>query len=47
MTLFSPRLTKDWGDPSVIGIDGYRAKGGYQALPRALEMPASDLIQLV
>ena len=48
MTLdFSPRLTKDWGDPSVIGIDGYRAKGGYQALPRALEMPATDLIQLV
>jgi NADH-quinone oxidoreductase subunit F len=41
------RLTKDWGDPSVIGIDGYRAKGGYQALPRALEMPAADLIQLV
>ena len=31
----------------MIGIDGYRAKGGYQALPRALEMPATDLIQLV
>ena len=35
---FAPRLTRDWDDPSVIGIDGYRAKGGYQALPRALEM---------
>jgi NADH-quinone oxidoreductase subunit F len=48
MTLdFERRLTKDWDDPSVIGIEGYRAKGGYQALPRALEMPAADLIQLV
>jgi NADH-quinone oxidoreductase subunit F len=44
---FEPRLTRDWGDPSVIAIDGYRAKGGYQALSRALEMSTADLIQLV
>jgi NADH-quinone oxidoreductase subunit F len=44
---FERRLTRDWGDPSVIALEGYRAKGGYEALRRALEMPAADLIQLV
>ncbi len=41
------RLTRDWDDPSVIGIEGYRAKGGYEGLKRALEMPGADLIQVV
>jgi NADH:ubiquinone oxidoreductase, NADH-binding (51 kD) subunit len=35
---FEPRLTRDWDDPSVIGIDGYVAKGGYQGLTKALAM---------
>ncbi|MEO8475615.1 MAG: NADH-quinone oxidoreductase subunit NuoF [Actinomycetota bacterium] len=41
------RLTRDWDDPSVIGIEGYRAKGGYEGLKRALEMSGADLIQVV
>ena len=40
MTLeFERRLTRDWDDPSVIGVDGYVAKGGYEGLKDALGMP--------
>jgi len=41
------RLTRDWDDPSVIGIDGYRAKGGYEALKNALNMEAAAIIDTV
>jgi NADH-quinone oxidoreductase subunit F len=44
---FERRLTRDWDDPSVIGIDGYRAKGGYEALRNALSMEAADIIEQV
>jgi NADH-quinone oxidoreductase subunit F len=44
---FEPRLTRDWPDPSVIGIDGYVAKGGYDALARALTMADVDILELV
>jgi NADH-quinone oxidoreductase subunit F len=44
---FEPRLTRDWDDPSVVGLDGYVAKGGYRGLRSALAMEAPDLIQLV
>jgi NADH-quinone oxidoreductase subunit F len=44
---FEPRLTRDWGDPSVIGIDGYAAKGGYEALARAVTMADADILELV
>jgi NADH-quinone oxidoreductase subunit F len=44
---FEPRLTRDWDDPSVIGIDGYRAKGGYEALGNALGMESSAIIEQV
>ncbi|HEX6401374.1 MAG TPA: NADH-quinone oxidoreductase subunit NuoF [Actinomycetota bacterium] len=44
---FEPRLTRDWGDPSVIGIDGYRRKGGYEALRNALSMDAAAIIEQV
>jgi NADH-quinone oxidoreductase subunit F len=44
---FEPRLTRDWEDPSVIGIDGYRAKGGYEALKNALGMEAAAIIEQV
>jgi NADH-quinone oxidoreductase subunit F len=44
---FERRLTRDWDDPSVIGIDGYRAKGGYEALRNALSMEATDIIEQV
>jgi NADH-quinone oxidoreductase subunit F len=44
---FEPRLTRDWDDPSVVGLDGYVAKGGYRGLRSALAMESPDLIQLV
>jgi NADH-quinone oxidoreductase subunit F len=40
-------LTANWGDPGVIGLEGYRRVGGYEALRSALAMPAADVIQLV
>jgi NADH-quinone oxidoreductase subunit F len=40
-------LTAHWGDPSVIGLEGYRREGGYEGLRAALGMPAADVIQLV
>ena len=43
---FEPRLTRDWDDPSVITLDGYVAKGGYEGLRKALATPPPDLIQL-
>ena len=42
-----PRLTRNWGDPSVVSLEGYVAKGGYAGLRKALEMSSADLIQVV
>ena len=44
---FERRLTRDWDDPGVIGIDGYRAKGGYEALKNALKMEPAAIIDTV
>jgi NADH-quinone oxidoreductase subunit F len=44
---FERRLTRDWDDPGVIGIDGYRAKGGYEALKNALTMEPASIIDTV
>jgi NADH-quinone oxidoreductase subunit F len=44
---FERRLTRDWDDPSVIGIDGYVAKGGYEGLARAATMADADILELV
>jgi NADH-quinone oxidoreductase subunit F len=44
---FELRLTRDWDDPSVIGIEGYRAKGGYEALRNALGMEPAAIIEQV
>jgi len=44
---FEPRLTRDWGDAGVIGIDGYAAKGGYEGLARAVTMADADILELV
>jgi NADH-quinone oxidoreductase subunit F len=44
---FEPRLTRDWGDPAVIGLDGYLAKGGYEGLSRALTVADADILALV
>jgi NADH-quinone oxidoreductase subunit F len=44
---FERRLTRDWDDPGVIGIEGYRAKGGYEALRNALGMESGAIIEQV
>ena len=40
-------LTAHWGDPDVVGLEGYRRAGGYEALRSALGMAGPDVIQLV
>jgi NADH-quinone oxidoreductase subunit F len=40
-------VTANWDDPSVIGIDGYRAKGGYEGLRAALGMTPAEVIDVV
>jgi NADH-quinone oxidoreductase subunit F len=42
-----PRLTRNWGDPSVIGLDGYVAAGGYAGLGQALGMADADIVEQV
>ena len=42
-----PRLTRNWGDPSVIGLDGYVAAGGYAGLRQALGMDDADIVEQV
>jgi NADH-quinone oxidoreductase subunit F len=40
-------ITANWGNPDVVGIDGYVAAGGYEALRTALGMTTADLIDVV
>ena len=42
-----PRLTRNWGDPSAVGLDGYVAAGGYAGLRQALGMADTDIVELV
>ena len=46
-TQLEPRLTRNWGDPSVIGLDGYVAAGGYAGLRQALGMDDADIVEQV
>ena len=47
MSPLEPRLTRHWGDPSVIGVDGYEAVGGYAGLRQALGMADADIVEVV
>jgi NADH-quinone oxidoreductase subunit F len=40
-------ITANWGNPDVVGIDGYVEAGGYDALRSALGMSSADLIDIV
>jgi NADH-quinone oxidoreductase subunit F len=40
-------ITANWGDPDVVPIDGYRARGGYQGLRAALGMTSAEVIDTV
>jgi len=42
-----PRLTRNWGDPGVIGLDGYVAAGGYAGMRQALGMTDADIVEQV
>jgi NADH-quinone oxidoreductase subunit F len=42
-----PIITANWGNPDVVGIDGYMAAGGYGSLRTALGMTPADLIDVV
>ncbi len=40
-------VTATWDDPEVFGIDGYRARGGYEGLRAALAMSPPEVIDVV
>ncbi len=40
-------LTAHWNDPGVVGLEGYRREGGYEALRTALGMGGPDVTELV
>jgi NADH-quinone oxidoreductase subunit F len=40
-------ITANWGNPDVVGIDGYVSAGGYEAFRTALGMTTADLIDVV
>jgi NADH-quinone oxidoreductase subunit F len=42
-----PIITANWGNPDVVGIDGYMAAGGYESLRTAIGMTKADLIDVV
>jgi NADH-quinone oxidoreductase subunit F len=44
---FEPRLTRNWNDPSAVGLDGYVAAGGYAGLRQALGMADADIVEQV
>ena len=47
MSPLEPRLSRHWGDPSVIGVDGYEAVDGYAGLRQALGMADADIVEVV
>ncbi|GIU97332.1 MAG: NADH-quinone oxidoreductase, F subunit NuoF [Actinomycetota bacterium] len=44
---FERRLTRHWGDPEVVGLDGYLARGGYEGLRRAVSMTPEEIVEAV
>jgi NADH-quinone oxidoreductase subunit F len=44
---FEPRLTRNWNDPSAVGLDGYVAAGGYAGLRQGLGMADADIVEQV
>jgi len=41
------RLTRNWGNPDAVGIDGYVDAGGYEALRTAVAMTDTDIVEQV
>jgi NADH-quinone oxidoreductase subunit F len=40
-------ITTNWGDPDVVPIDGYLARGGYEGLRAAIGMSPAEVIDTV
>ena len=40
-------LSKHFGDPEAISLDGWRKRGGYVALEKALRMEPAEIVQVV
>ncbi len=40
-------LSKHFGDPAARTLDGWKARGGYQALEKALAMSPADIVTIV
>ncbi|MEK9736642.1 MAG: NADH-quinone oxidoreductase subunit F, partial [Candidatus Nanopelagicales bacterium] len=47
MTPLTPVITEHWDTPDLFTIEGYRRKGGYRALPKALAMDPDAIIGTV
>jgi NADH-quinone oxidoreductase subunit F len=43
----TPVLSQHFGDPAAISLDGWKKRGGYRGLERALQMDPAAVIQLV
>ena len=40
-------LSKHFGEQEAIGLDGWRTRGGYVALQKALTMTPAEIVQIV
>ena len=45
--VFTPVLSRNWGDTDSFTLAGYRRHRGYEALPKALAMEPDAVIALV
>ena len=43
----TPLLSKHFGDPDAISLDGWKKRGGYKALEQALNMEPSAIVDIV
>src|ERR687886_787754 len=43
----TPVLSQHFGDPAAISLDGWRKRGGYRALERALSMDPAAVTALI
>jgi NADH-quinone oxidoreductase subunit F len=47
VTSFEPVLTRNIHDPAILSVKGYRSKGGYDALAKALKLQPEEIIEEV
>ena len=42
-----PILSKHFGDPTARTLEGWKSKGGYKALEKALELSSEEVVEVV